>query len=584
MKPAKLALIIALALMAAPAIPLHLAAQGIQDHQQTHHHYKLIDLGTFGGQQSYVYAPNNYAAVLNNRGSITGWAETTISDPFPTFCFTDDCLVAHAFQSQGGHLTDLGALREGFSSASGWISANGLIAGWSENGDTDPTFFGVPVVHGVLWKNGAIKDLATLNGGYESAALAVNSKGQVVGAADNDITDATPISSDVYGWGTQTRAFLWQNGVMRDLGTLGGTDAVAFLVNERGQIVGVSYTDSNPSSYCGQNLQSFNTTGAFLWENGVMTNLGSFGGTCTFASNLNNRGEIVGLSTTTGDQFQHAFLWKDGSFSELPNANGGNNSAGLALNEGGAVAGFASLPGNSLLHAALWKAGEMTDLGTVDEDLCSNGYSINSRQQVVGVSVPTCDFDTTRAFLWENGSIADLNALIPADSSLYLTAPDTINDRGEIAGVGVDANGNQHAFLLIPCGRDDTDCQDAGYPAFRPAPNITKRPGSQKGLRRMFRTGSRPISGVSSVSTPSAPDAVAPIDRRVADEAVNETGSAGPILSESLEADLMPRFKTSPSVWSLWDAVLRAWSLHHLLRRIEMRLSRGSTRVGDTCE
>lgn len=551
---------------------------------QEHAHYKLVDLGTFGGQQSYVYAPNNYAAVLNNRGSVTGWAETTISDPFSTFCFTDDCVVAHAFKSQDGHLTDLGALRGGFSSASGGISPNGLIAGWSENGETDPTFLGVPVIHGVLWKNGAIKDLGTLNGGYESAALAVNSRGQVVGAADNSIVDATPMSSDVYGWGTQTRAFLLQNGVMQDLGTLGGTDAVAVLVNERGQVVGESYVDSNPSAYCGQNLQSFNTTGAFLWENGVMTNLGSFGGTCTYASNLNNRGEIVGLSTTTGDQFQHAFLWKDGSFSELPNANGGNNSAGLALNEGGAVAGWASLPGNSLLHAALWESGEMTDLGTVDGDLCSNGYSINTSRQVVGVSVPTCDFNTTRAFLWENGSIADLNTLIPAGSSLYLTTPDTINDRGEIAGVGLDANGYQHAFLLIPCGHDDTACQDAaGYPAFQPAPNITKPANGQKGLRRTLRNGSQPASGISSLSSPSARDAVLPMDRPVAEGAVNETGSALPILSESLEAGLMG-FKTALTCGHYGMPCSERGVYSSCCAGLKCVLHGGSTRVGYMCE
>ena len=552
---------------------------------QEHTHYKLIDLGTFGGAQSYVYAPNNYSAVLNDRGRVTGWAETTIPDPFPIFCFTDDCVVAHAFQSQDGHLTDLGALREGFSSAAGWISANGLIAGWSENGDTDPAFLGVPVTHGVVWKNGAIKDVGTLNGGYESAALAVNSKGQVVGAADNDTTDATPISSDVYGWGSQTRAFLWQNGAMQDLGTLGGTDAVAFLVNERGQIVGVSYTDSNPSSYCGQNLQSFNTTGAFLWENGVMTNLGSFGGTCTFATNLNNRGEIVGLSTTTGDEFQHAFLWKHGSFSELPNANGGNNSAGLALNEGGAVAGWASLPGDSLLHAALWESDEMLDLGTVDGDLCSNGYSINSSGQVVGVSVPTCDFNTTRAFLWENGSIADLNTLISADSSLYLTAPATINDRGEIAGVGLDANGMQHAFLLIPCGHDDTSCQGAAaYPAFRPAPDISKPANNPNTLRRMFRHGSGPLSGTYSPSTSSVRTAIAIRGESIDDEPANKTGNRSLDLSELLDADLTSRFDTAPRCGHYGMQCSERGVYNTCCAGLKCVFHGGSTRVGYMCE
>ncbi len=58
---------------------------------------------------------------------------------------------------------------------------------------------------------------------------------------------------------------------------------------------------------------------------------------------------------------------------------------------------------------------------------------------------------TNCAFLWENGSIVDLNTLIPPGSPLYLVYADHINDQGEIAGNGMDVNGNNHAFLLIPC-------------------------------------------------------------------------------------------------------------------------------------
>lgn len=563
---------------------LVIAISAIEVAAQEHTHYKLIDLGTFGGPQSYIYAPNNYSAVLNSRGKVTGWAETTIPDPFATFCFTDDCVVSHAFQSQNGTLTDLGALRDGFSSSSGWVSANGLIAGWSENGDTDPTFFGVPVIHGVLWKNRAIHDLGTLYGGYESAALAVNSKGQVVGAADNAIGDATPISSDVYGWGTETRAILWQEGAMRDLGTLGGTDAVALLINEKGQIVGASYTDSNPSPYCAV-LGSYNTTGAFLWENGEMRNLGSFGGSCTFPQDLNNRGEVVGLSTVTGDQFQHAFLSKHGAFTELPNSNGGNNSAALALNEGGVAAGWASLPGDQQLHAAFWKNGAMTDLGTVDGDLCANGFSINSAGQVVGVSVPTCNFNTTRAFLWENGSIADLNALIPAGSPLYLTAADTINDHGEIAGVGVDSTGNQHAFLLTPCNRDDSACQDgAEYPAFRPAPNLTKPANNPNALRRIFRHGAGPVSGTYPPSTSSVRTAMVIRGRPIDDELANKTGNRSLDLSESLDADLTSRFETAPTCGHFGMPCFEPGVYNTCCAGLKCVFHGGSSRAGYLCK
>jgi probable HAF family extracellular repeat protein len=254
------------------------------------------------------------------------------------------------------------------------------------------------------------------------------------------------------------------------LGTLGGPDAVALLVNERGQVVGESYTSSTAqSAYCANNFGFSLTTGAFLWEKDKMRNLGSFGGTCTFATDINNVGEVVGTSTLAGDQFHHAFLWENDSFRELHNALGGDNGSATQINESGAVAGWASLPGNQQIHAALWEDNTMTDLGTLDGDPCSVGYSVNATEQVVGISGYQQDLlgcnsgQTIRAFLWEGGSLVDLNALIPPDSTLYLTMPETINDRGEIAGTGLDPDGNQHAFLLIPCDHNHPNIEGCDY-------------------------------------------------------------------------------------------------------------------------
>ena len=79
------------AVIAALALPTWLAAQ--------HRHYKLVDMGTFGGLQSYVPegADIANARFLNNKGMLVGSADTSSSDPFPDFCFVEDCLVAHAF-------------------------------------------------------------------------------------------------------------------------------------------------------------------------------------------------------------------------------------------------------------------------------------------------------------------------------------------------------------------------------------------------------------------------------------------------------------------------------------------------------
>ena len=315
MNPKKLAITIVVILGVLLANQLPLCAQ----QSGKHHHYKLIDLGTFGGPQSYLDPDNgleigNSSPLLTKSGTVTGFADTSMPDLFaPNFCF-EDCFVAHAFQWQNGALTDLGAIPGGGSSVSTWITPNGLIAGLSQTGGTDPLFSGLPIVHAVLWQNGGITDLGTLpSGGYESEANAVNSRGQVVGAALNAVIDANSMASGTYWFGIpysyQTRAFLWEKGVMRDLGTLGtGTDAQAILINEAGQVVGWSYVSSNPSPFC---VAGFLTTDSFIWDRrDGMKDLGSLGGTCTLATDLNNHGQVVGASNLAGDEKQHAFRWK----------------------------------------------------------------------------------------------------------------------------------------------------------------------------------------------------------------------------------------------------------------------------------
>src|SRR5207244_13469366 len=119
------------------------------------------------------------------------------------------------------------------------MNASGLIVGVSRNGVVDP-LIGREEARAVLWQDGKILDLGTLPGGHESAADVVNDRGQVAGPASNALPD--PYScAFVICWGTQTRAFLWQNGMMQDLGTLGGPDSLPFFMNNRGQIAGQAY-------------------------------------------------------------------------------------------------------------------------------------------------------------------------------------------------------------------------------------------------------------------------------------------------------------------------------------------------------
>ena len=442
-----------------------------QDHKPKHHKYKLVDLGTLGGPTGYLSCCEPVSQILDNRGTVVGAADTSTSDPnYPntSLWLPPDPFIMHAFQWRNGVLTDLGALSGVASSFANWISANGLIAGLSENGVIDP-LLGVPEANAVLWKNGKMINLGTLEGGYESYATAVNSESQVTGSAVNTIPD--PFSP----FGLQNRAFLWQNGTMHDLGTLGGPDAAPGPMNERGQIAGSSYTSFIPNPVTG--IPTFDP---FLWENDKMVDLGTLGGTFSLSNSLNNQGQVVGQSDLAGDLTFHPFLSIKGGLIDLGTLGGDNGQANW-INDSGEVVGKADLQGSQTHDAFLWKKGIMKDLGRVGGDTCSDAFAINSSEQVVGCSSDciTC----SHAFLWEKGQIVDLNKLVSPGSSLQLAAALGINDGGEIAGLGLPSGCGDpfacgHALLLIPEGDCDDDVE-AGIAASQDRTEANQEVGTQ---------------------------------------------------------------------------------------------------------
>jgi uncharacterized membrane protein len=240
MKLAKLRCVSATALLVALSIPVSLAAQ---EHPTKHHQYQVVDIGTFGGPASYINnqfslgAPNQ----INSQGTTVGAAATSI--PSPGNSNTSICegldgilpFVFHAFKWQDGAVTDLGTLpgTDNCSVATS-INANGEIAGYGENGLVDP-LVGFREVRALVWEDDEIIDLGTF-GGNQSVLGNINNRGQVAGSATNAIPDPFSLYYQLGGLstGTQTRAFLWQNGQKQDLGTLGGPDAAAGFVNERG--------------------------------------------------------------------------------------------------------------------------------------------------------------------------------------------------------------------------------------------------------------------------------------------------------------------------------------------------------------
>jgi len=443
MKSKSLKCVVAMTLAASLAVPVVAAAQ--------HSRYKLIDTGTLGGPTSFLAAEGERH--LNNRGTLIAQADTSHPDPY---CPTQPCsplaqddpssgFLAHAAEWQNGVLSDLGALPGVNDSTPTWISDSGLIVGYGTNGLIDP-LTGLAVLRGIIYKRGSVLEVGTF-GGYESIANGVNNRGQVVGCAATAVPDPYAQCS---GQGSQqSRAFLWQNGVMLDLGTLGGPDAVAVFVNEKGQVAGFSMTDSAPNDATGIPTQH-----PFLWENGTMRDLGTIGGTAIDSVNaINSRGQVVGAMNVAGDQSFHPFLWDGRTLNDL-GTFGGLWGRANSINDAGAVVGWACTGGPTtcdFTHAFVWQRGTMSDLGVFAGKACSDARSVNSRMQIVGFS-DDCAGNGS-AFLWEHGSLVDLNTLVISNpSGAQLTIALDINERGEIAAQGVLPNGDLHAFLLVPSG------------------------------------------------------------------------------------------------------------------------------------
>lgn len=446
-----------------------------------HARYKLVDLGTFGGPLSTLvfFQPG----VINRAGTVVGGADTGNPDPYAPNCyfFTPNCVVHHAFQWKRGIMTDLGSLSgTNNSSFAWWVNDRGWVAGGAENGAIDP-IAGVPEANAVLWKDGQITNLGTL-GGNQSAAFGVNNRGQITGYATNAISDPWPL---ILPYGTQMRAFLWESGGMRDLGTLGGPDSVGLYINDRGHVSGASFTSDIPEPSTG-----IPPLEPFLWDGQKMHSLGTLGGVYGAVFGMNDNDQVIGNSSTADapgaclfvDLGCHAFLWDRGKITDLGTL-GGTFAIPTMLNDEGVAVGAANTSNDATVRAVRWKNGIIHDLGAVDGDACSWAWGLNNRGQIVGISVPMCDLSLApRAFLWEHGEMIDLNTRIVGDASFQLVYAEAINERGEITGMGVpagvapgDVESLGHAFVLTPCDRSDVECdyQSPGNTSLAPTSGVS---------------------------------------------------------------------------------------------------------------
>jgi probable HAF family extracellular repeat protein len=350
-------------------------------------------------------------------------------------------------------ITDLGTLEGGTFSQPFAINRYGLVSGSSNLADGDQ--------HATLWLEKLKVDIGAPGlGGPNSIAFGDNDGFKSAGEAETSTSD--PNGEDFCGFGTHLTClpFLWQDGEMIQLPTLGGNNGVAMAVSNRGEVAGFAENSTSDPGCPAPQVLHFEPA---VWEKGMIHKLPTFAGDPDgVAQQINDNGVVVGGSGTCATfnaNFLynlvpiHALLWEKGKATDLGNLGGKTGQAGgniaYDINNQGQVVGNSDLPGDTTFHAFLWsrKAG-MQDLGTLSGDVASFSISINDAGSAVGGSLDA-KFNP-RAFLWEKGVMTDLNTRILGHSSLYLLTGCSINSRGEITGLGMTSTGRIHTYLATP--------------------------------------------------------------------------------------------------------------------------------------
>ena len=275
--------------------------------------------------------------------------------------------------------------------------------------------------HAALFRNGQVIDLGTLGGLY-SEATGINKSGLIVGNSQ--------IASGY------VHAFLYSNNVMSDLGTLGGPNSYAIAINDSGQIVGNSDLADG-------------TSHAFLYAAGGMTDLGAVS-----AVSINASGQVLVSDSS------FASVYSNGAMQPLPqpgcNGSPFQYGAAYAMNDSGEVVGEAWAWIGSMLvcdDAILISGGQAKDIGFGLLMGFNTAIAINGSGHILGKGWTYCDgsFCQLEYTFLDGGAVLFYAASTPDSAGWSSLIGSAINDAGQIAGIGNNANsGGQRAFLMTP--------------------------------------------------------------------------------------------------------------------------------------
>lgn len=386
---------------------------------------------------------------------------------------------------------------------------------------------------------GIAQSLGPVLGGSYNQSMDINNFHQVTGQAS--------LPGDA-----AYHAFVWQNAQPYDLGTLdlltGTGTSLGVGINDNQQVAGYSTVKGGTAVHA-----VVWSKGSTKWTINDIGTLDRVAGTGNSQANgINETGQVTGFSTVPGSTARHAVVWRKGStnWSVLDIGTlGGSYGAGFAINGNGEVTGTSTTTQDAEQHAFVAQSTQippvMIDLLTLGGKF-SEGYSINLAGEVVGYSTTTGD-QKQAAFLWQSGTgMQDLNTLIDPLSGWALLEAHAINDKGNIAGIGL-RNGEKHAFLLTKLVTDKTP----PLVNFQIAPAVPSATGWYLTAPSVAWTVTDPESTVSAKVGCAAVPAVtntAAAGQTFSCTATSAGGTTGPVTTPAIKVDTtLPTFVGVPA-------------------------------------